>query len=139
MFATKKTAKLTKDAIAECDKNIAATTTPKKGKAPKGKTPATAKPKSATKPASAPKPKGPKRMSGLDAAAKILGAAKEPMGCKAIAERARAQKLWTPAGKTPHATLYSAIIREIAKKGAAGRFKKASRGHFELRTAKKGA
>ena len=38
---------------------------------------------------------------------------------------------WTsPGGKTPHATLYSAITREIDTKGNDSRFKKAERGKF---------
>ena len=48
----------------------------------------------------------------------------------AMAER----KLWTsPGGKTPEASLYASIIREIAKKGEAARFRKVSRGRFLLR------
>ena len=43
---------------------------------------------------------------------------------KAILE----QKLWESAGKTPAATLYSSILREIQKKGAEARFKKVERG-----------
>ena len=69
-------------------------------------------------------------MSGLDAAAKILADAKEPLDCKTIVERAFAQKLWSSDGKTPGATIYSAILREIAKKGTASRFQKAARGKF---------
>jgi hypothetical protein len=43
--------------------------------------------------------------------------------------------LWTsPGGKTPHATLYSAILREIQVKGDAARFVKAERGKFAART-----
>jgi len=33
-------------------------------------------------------------------------------------------------GQTPHATLYSAILREIAKKGKESRFTKTERGKF---------
>jgi hypothetical protein len=41
------------------------------------------------------------------------------------------QKLWTsPGGKTPWATLFSAILREIATKGEDARFKKTERGKF---------
>jgi hypothetical protein len=41
---------------------------------------------------------------------------------------------WTsPGGKTPHATLYSAILREINKKGKAARFVKVERGKFTIR------
>ncbi|QKK08969.1 MAG: hypothetical protein HND58_12900 [Planctomycetota bacterium] len=41
------------------------------------------------------------------------------------------QGLWTsPGGKTPDATLYSAIGREISAKGADSRFRKTGRGRF---------
>lgn len=40
--------------------------------------------------------------------------------------------LWTsPAAKTPHATLYAAILREIGAKGGGIRFCKTDRGMFE--------
>ena len=73
-----------------------------------------------------------KRPSGLDAAAKVLAEAKEPMSCKAIVERMLAQGLWKTGGKTPSATIYAAIIREIAKKGDKARFRKVERGKFSL-------
>ena len=42
-----------------------------------------------------------------------------------------AKGLWrSPGGKTPEATLYAAIIREIAAKGTAARFRKHERGVF---------
>ncbi|MCA9222979.1 MAG: winged helix-turn-helix domain-containing protein, partial [Planctomycetales bacterium] len=64
-------------------------------------------------------------------AAKVLAAAKEPMNCKELIEAMAAKKLWTsPGGKTPHATLYSAILREISTKGKDARFKKTERGKF---------
>ncbi|MBZ0172999.1 MAG: hypothetical protein K8E66_11500 [Phycisphaerales bacterium] len=37
---------------------------------------------------------------------------------------------WQTSGKTPAATLYSAIIREIARKGKDARFAKTERGRF---------
>jgi hypothetical protein len=37
-----------------------------------------------------------------------------------------------PNGKTPHSTLYAAILREITTKGAASRLIKADRGKFAL-------
>jgi len=86
----------------------------------KGKAPKQPRPK---KPATDRKP------SGLDLAAKVLSDAGEPLAAKAIAERAIAAG-WTTSGKTPHATLYAAIIREISKKGDAARFKKTDRGLF---------
>ncbi len=60
------------------------------------------------------------------------------MGCKDVVEQAIEKGLWSPGGKTPHATLYAAIIREIAKKGKDARFKKVDRGRFAL-AGKKGA
>lgn len=78
-----------------------------------------------------------KRPSGLDLAAKVLAEAGEPLAAKAIAERAIAAG-WKTSGKTPHATLYAAIIREISKKGDAARFKKTDRGLFVAADAKGG-
>ncbi len=74
----------------------------------------------------------PKRLSGLDAAAEVLAAARAPMNCKDLWAAIDAGKLWKTGGKTPHATLYSAIIREIAAKGSQSRFKKTERGLFTL-------
>jgi hypothetical protein len=72
-------------------------------------------------------------MSGLDAAAKILGEAGEPMSCKAIVERAIAKGYWKSEGKTPEGTISASIGREIARKGDASRFRKADRGKFTLK------
>ena len=73
------------------------------------------------------------QLSALDAAAKVLGEAKEPMGCKQMIEAMAAKKLWTsPGGKTPSATLYSSILREITTKGKESRFKKVEKGKFTL-------
>ena len=73
-----------------------------------------------------------KRPGGLDAAAKVLAEVGEPMSCKAIVERMLAQGLWQTKGKTPAATIYAAIIREIAAKGDKARFRKVGRGQFVL-------
>ena len=72
-------------------------------------------------------------MSGLDAAAKVLADAGEPLNCKTIVERAIEKGLWKTEGKTPQATVYAAIIREIAKKGDAARFAKTERGMFAIK------
>ena len=85
--------------------------------------------KNATRPNDAATPHKPKRISGLDLAAKVLAEAKEPLQAKAIADRAIAAG-WQTTGKTPHATLYAAMIREIAKKGKGSRFVKTDRGLF---------
>ena len=73
-----------------------------------------------------------KRPSGLDAAAKIMAEAGDPMSCKAIVARMIAKGLWQSRGKTPAATIYAAIIREIAAKGEKARFRKVARGKFTL-------
>lgn len=74
-----------------------------------------------------------KKMSAIDAAAKVLGESKEPLNTKEMVEAMSAKKYWTsPGGKTPHATLYSAILREIQKKGKEARFRKVERGRFTL-------
>ena len=124
-MTTKKTTKKT------TTKKATSKATPKKAPAKKparantAATVAKAKPKASTKakPAKnatrandAAKSAKPKRVSGLDLAAKVLVEAKQPLQAKAIAERAIAAG-WKTTGKTPHATLYAAMIREIAKKG----------------------
>jgi HB1, ASXL, restriction endonuclease HTH domain len=83
--------------------------------------------------AKAPRKPNPSRpMSGLDAAAKVLADAGEPMRVKDIVEAAEKKGLWkSKAGKTPEATVYAAIIREIRDKGVDSRFKKTARGTFE--------
>lgn len=75
-------------------------------------------------------------LSQLDAAAKVLGEATEPMTTKEMVETMATKGYWSsPGGKTPHATLYSAILRELQSKGEGSRFIKTERGHFKLRTA----
>lgn len=107
---------------------------PKADKATPNKTPAKAD-KPAAKKADAPKEK---RLSLIDAAMQVLGDAKEAMNTKQIVEQITDRGLWSPGtGKTPHATLYSAILRELQKKGSDARFTKVERGQFTL--AKKGA
>src|SRR6516165_9991707 len=71
------------------------------------------------------------KMSCIDAAAKVLAEKGEPMNCKEMIEAMAAKGYWTtPGGKTPHATLYSSIAREIRDKGKESRFEKADRGEF---------
>ena len=108
--------------------------TTKKATAPKATKNAKAAPvqktagKRATKKAAAPNEK---KLSAIDAAAKLLGSSKEPMNCKTLVETMATKGLWTsPGGKTPSATLYSAILREINVKGKEARFKKTDRGQF---------
>jgi HB1/ASXL restriction endonuclease-like protein with HTH domain len=101
----------------------------KPAKAPKAK--AAKAPKAAKKPAKAKGDAKPKRTSALDAAAKVLADAGEPMNTKQMIEAMAKKGLWTsPNGRTPWATLYSALLREINEKGADARFKKTERGMF---------
>lgn len=94
------------------------------------KTAAPAKTRKAPKPKEA-KTTQTKRVSLLDAAATVLADAKAPMQAKALVEAVVERGLWKPgAGKTPHATLYAAIVREIADKGKDARFRKVERGRF---------
>jgi hypothetical protein len=77
-----------------------------------------------------------KKLSALDAAARVLGETGQPMSCKEMIAVMAAKGYWaSPAGQTPHATLYSAIAREIATKAADSRFVKADRGKFTLANA----
>lgn len=78
------------------------------------------------------KPK--RRMGLLDAAAEVLTDADEPLTTKEMVALVTGRRLWTPGdGKTPAATLYSAIHREIKNKGDESRFEKAERGKFRMR------
>ena len=72
----------------------------------------------------------PKRLSALAAAHKVLCEATEPLNVQQMIEAMTSKGYWTsPGGKTPHATLYSAILRELAK-GETSRFVKTDRGRF---------
>jgi hypothetical protein len=73
----------------------------------------------------------PKKLSALDAAAKVLGETGKAMNCQELIETMAAKGYWkSPAGKTPSATLYASIIKEIATKGKESRFQKTDRGTF---------
>jgi len=90
--------------------------------------PAAAKP---AKIKAAPAPK-PKRVSCLDAAAIVIADSDKPMRANDMIAEIQQRKLWSsPEGKTPEATLYAAVIREIAARGKAARFRKVERGLFE--------
>jgi len=88
------------------------------------------------KKAKAARPKGQRKPGILTLAADVLKDAKAPMNCKTIVEKVLAKGLWQTKGKTPAATLYAAIVREIATKGKDARFHKVDRGQFELSAAR---
>ena len=82
-------------------------------------------------PAAASNAAHPKKRSALDAAAQILSETGQPMNCQEMISVMAAKGYWTsPGGKTPAATLYSSLLREIKVKGAQARFQKTERGKF---------
>ena len=77
---------------------------------------------------------GPKKVSALDAAARVLAEAGAAMSTQALIEAMAAKGYWTsPGGQTPAATLYSVILRETTTKGEHSRFVKTERGKFALK------
>lgn len=91
-------------------------------------------------PSGKPAAKG-KKMSALDAAAAVLGSlsskdAAEGLSAGDLIAKMEAGKLWTSAaGKTPSATLYAAMVREITVKGKESRFSRPGPGRFALASA----
>jgi hypothetical protein len=74
-----------------------------------------------------------KRLSALDAAAKVLAETGQPMRCTELIAAMAAKGYWTsPGGKTPASTLYSALLRELKTKKDQARFRKTERGKFGL-------
>jgi hypothetical protein len=123
-MATKKTTKSDKTkkatkaeaapTLAEQSESAAATTAPATPKA---------------KNAKAPKEPKAKKPSALDAALRVLEEAGQPMTCPEMIEAMASKGYWTSAGgKTPAASLYSAILRETQTKGDASRLVKTERG-----------
>jgi len=95
-----------------------------------------AKPK-AGKAARARRPVGaadrPQKLSAVAAAARVLSESGQAMTCPELIANMAAKGYWTsPAGKTPAATLYAALAREIHTKKQAARFRKTERGKFAL-------
>jgi len=90
------------------------------------------------------KAREPRKPGCLDAAVRVLAEAKKPLRADEMVKRALAKGLWKTKGKTPEATLYAAIIREIGAKGKNARFRRAKmnetrdgkvqalRGYFDL-------
>jgi hypothetical protein len=74
-----------------------------------------------------------KKLSALDAAARVLQETKQALSCPELVDSMAAKGYWTsPAGKTPAATLYAAIQREIVTKKEQSRFQKSAPGRFAL-------
>lgn len=96
----------------------------------------THKPKAATsKAAAAPTLAKPIRASQINAAFTVLSSAKAPLSTREMVATMTERKLWnSPNGKTPHATLYAAIFREIKIKGTKSRFVQTAPGRFTIHT-----
>ncbi|MGV3483350.1 MAG: winged helix-turn-helix domain-containing protein [Planctomycetaceae bacterium] len=76
---------------------------------------------------------GEKKLSCIAAALKVLGESADPMNAKEMIDAMQSKGYWSsPGGKTPHATLYSAILRELAK-GEESKFVKSERGRFTVK------
>ena len=120
--------------LIERDTTMPTKKTTKKAPAPKAaaKAAKSTAPAKAEAPAKAPKADG--KLSQLDAAVKVLAESGQPMTTKAMIEAMATKSYWTsPGGATPAQTLYSAILREMQKKGAESRFTKVDRGQFTLK------
>ena len=112
-------------ATAEPEANLVATDATSGGETPVAPAPATKSKKT-------PKPPKEHKPSGLDAAAQVLAEKGEPMTCQDIVATMLAKGLWQTGGKTPAATIYSAMLREIDGKPGESRFVKTGRGLFGL-------
>ncbi len=87
------------------------------------------------KAATAETPTKDKKVSALDAAVRVLEEANEPLNTKQMIEAMATKGYWSsPDGKTPHATLYAAILREINQKKQDARFRKTTKGHFAAKS-----
>jgi len=102
------------------------TSATKTGQKPKAEKPAaTQQPAAATESA--------KKLSALAAAARVLSESGQALTCQELIAAMAAKGYWTsPAGKTPAATLYASLTREIQTKKEASRFQKTERGKFAL-------
>lgn len=78
-------------------------------------------------------PAGEKKLSCVKAALQVLADSTDPMNTQELISAMVDQGLWeSPGGKTPHATLYSATLRDM-KRGDESRFVKTERGRFTAR------
>lgn len=74
-----------------------------------------------------------RKVSALDSAAKVLAKVSKPMRAQELIAAMEESGLWkSPGGKTPHATLYAAMLREITAKGKEALFTKSVRGLFTI-------
>jgi hypothetical protein len=92
---------------------MSAKKTTKKAEAAKKTTvdePARASPSDTKARTTKPAEEKPKKVSAIDAAARVLAEAKEPMNCQELIKIMADKGYWTsPGGKTPSATLYTVV------------------------------
>ncbi len=75
-----------------------------------------------------------KKLSALDAAARVLQEIGQAMSCTELIAAMAAEGYWkSPKGRTPAGTLYSALLRELQSRGDQARFCKTERGKFAWR------
>ena len=75
-----------------------------------------------------------KKLSALDAAARVLQQTAQAMSCTELIAAMTAKGYWkSPKGRTPSGTLYSAVLRELRTRGDQARFCKTERGQFAWR------
>ena len=102
----------------------------KKAAAPKAAKPAAKTKKTPTAETKAP---ATAKLSQIAAAERVLAESSEPMTCKAMVEAMSAKGYWSsPGGKTPEATLYASLLRQIRDKGTDATFQKTGRALFAL-------
>jgi len=75
-----------------------------------------------------------KKTGLLNAAIQVLRETGQPMNTKEVVDAVKSKGLWSSNGKTPAATLYASILREIQRKGDEARFEKVERGKFALKS-----
>lgn len=73
-----------------------------------------------------------KPLSGLEAAVIVLREASAPLNANDLVGLMLKRGLWKTEGKTPAATIFAAMSREIQSKGLASRFLKAEPGRFTV-------
>lgn len=83
-------------------------------------------------------PKPARKPALLDFAVRVLRDSSEPLGTKEMVAKILGAGWWNTKGRTPEATLYSAIIREIGSRDGKTRFVKIGRGRFTLTEESKG-
>jgi hypothetical protein len=88
----------------------------------------------ATRAETAAQPAETKKLSVLEAAVRVLAETGQVMSCPELIAAMAARGYWgSPRGRTPAATLYSSLLRELQTKGEQARFVKTQRGKFALR------